>query len=126
MDPEHAQPDNAIAEPSLTSPRRTAARSVPLDDHDDLVDGWRDARATAGRARDEVDRIEQQLYALLGDAELGTLNGEPAVVRQVEKRQGIDLARLRFEQPDLLRQYPRTRVRVRLKFPRRYHLDSDR
>ncbi|QWF78744.1 hypothetical protein HUW46_02142 [Amycolatopsis sp. CA-230715] len=104
-----------------SSPRSSpldAKRSVPLDLHADLVRSWHDARATFGRARATVDRIEAELLALLGDADVGTLGGLPAVEREIEKRTGIDLPRLRRECPELVDQYRVLRRRPVLKFPR--------
>ncbi|WP_158884092.1 hypothetical protein [Amycolatopsis anabasis] len=90
-------------------------REVPLDHAAELVRRARDGRAAAGRAR----AAERELLDLLGDAEVGTIDGHPAVIREVESRPGIDLTSLWRDHPELWDQYPARRERTRLKFPRR-------
>ncbi|WP_370944053.1 hypothetical protein AB5J62_33770 [Amycolatopsis sp. cg5] len=112
-------PDQAHSAPRpRSSPGGDQPRRVSLDPFANLVRSWRDARAAAGRARADVDRIEGELLELLGDAEVGTLDGTPAVLRETEERDGIDIGRLRRDHPELWEQYPLARRRTHLKFPR--------
>jgi hypothetical protein len=87
---------------------------------EDLVFQWREARAAISRARATEKRTERELLDLLGDAEVGTVNGHPVVCVETVSRPGIDLARLREEHPELWEQYPADRQRSRLKFPARH------
>lgn len=87
---------------------------------EELVFQWREARAAMSRARATEKKVEQELLDLLGDAEVGTVNGHPAVCREVEQRPGIDLTRLHEEHPELWEKYPAIRQRSRLKFPTRH------
>ncbi|OXM69667.1 hypothetical protein [Amycolatopsis vastitatis] len=112
-------PDEPNREPQPRSSAPDDARHVALDPHADLLQKWRRASSAAGRARAELDRIETELLILLGDADVGTLNGLPAVVREIEQRPGIDIPRLRRDHPDLWTQYQVTRSRPHLKFPRK-------
>jgi hypothetical protein len=98
-------------------------RRIELDQFSDLLTRWKHAREAAGRARATVEKTERELLDLLGEADEGTVDGRPAICRDVEVRPGIDLARLREEHPELWEQYPTQRRRTRLKFPhRRTHL----
>ncbi|WP_410662056.1 hypothetical protein [Amycolatopsis sp. lyj-84] len=72
-----------------------------------------------------MDKLEAELLALLGNNDVGTIDGEPVVVRDVEIRNGLDLPRLRQERPELWQQYPAKRRRERLKFPRRRTRNPD-
>lgn len=94
-------------------------KNVSLDHAAGLVRRWRTAVDTAGRARATAVQAERELLDLLGDADVGTLDGTPAVRRDVEARDGIDLTRLREDHPELWEQYPATRTRTQLKRPRR-------
>lgn len=98
-------------------------RRVELDECAELVRRWQNHRQAVGRARAALKAAEEALLRRLGDAEVGTLGGEPAVHREVETRPGIDLERLRKHEPELWKQlgqrFPAQRVRTRLKFPPR-------
>lgn len=98
-------------------------RRVELDECAQLVRRWQNHRQAVGRARAALQAAEDELLRRLGDAEVGTLGGEPAVHREVSTRPGIDLERLREDNPELWRQlwqqFPAQRTRTRLKFPPR-------
>ncbi len=113
-------PDEPRQEPHPRPPAPDDdARSVSLDAHTELLARWRRASSAAGRARANVDRVEAELLAVLGDAEIGTVDGLPAVVREIEERPGVDIPRLRRDHPDLWAKYTVTRRRPHLKFPRK-------
>jgi hypothetical protein len=96
---------------------------VALDDWSELVRRWQNHRQAVGRARAALEAAEAELLQRLGDADEGTLRGEPAVHREVKTRPGIDLERVREDAPELWRQlrqrFPAQRTRTRLKFPPR-------
>lgn len=92
-------------------------RRVPLDAHAALVRRWRTQRESWGRAKAALEAAERELLAALGEADEGTLAGEPAVRREVQTRPGIDLDKLRADCPELVQRYRIQRSRTRLKFP---------
>ena len=97
-------------------------RVVPLDPAKDrvqeLIQRWRTVSSAQGRAKSELDSIEAELDALLGDADVGTLNGEPVIERRAKKRPRLDVGRLRRDHPELADAYRSTDGNTELKFPR--------
>lgn len=94
-------------------------RRVPLDENADVVRRWRNQRRSLSRAKAALASTEAELLAALGDAEEGTLGGEPAVRRDVDTRPRIDVDRFREEFPDLYEQFKTQQKRTWLKLPRR-------
>ena len=78
---------------------------VELDDCAELVAELRQLKADAAAVDRQLKRTENALKARLGNAEAGTLNGQPVVTWRGQDRHGIDITRLRAEQPAIAEQY---------------------
>lgn len=102
-----------------TEQDQNAQHVIRLDEFADLVHHWQETRDTARRAKAAADSVERQLLAVVDDADIGTIGGEPVVHRLVERRPGLDLLRLRQARPELWDEFPAERHRVRLKAPPR-------
>lgn len=77
---------------------------LPLE-AEELLRQYQEAKAeeaAAGRRRQEA---ENRIKALLGDAEVGLIAGEPAVIWKTIRSQRIDTKRLRSERPDIYQMY---------------------
>lgn len=92
--------------------------TVPLDHVAALVARWRKARCEAKRLRGVAAAAEAELAAALGDADVGTLNGIPAVRRTTENRPRFDATRFRGAHPDLFDEFSYPHQRDELIIPR--------
>lgn len=93
------------------------SRRVSLDSCAELVRRWQRIRVNAARSYAALKATERELEQKMGDAEVGTVDGEPAVRKERETKPGVDLERLRVEKPELWETYPKRFQVTRLKFP---------
>jgi len=75
--------------------------SVPLDDVAVWVETYRTARANADKWTELADRARDHVTAALGDAEIGTIAGKPAVRHTIVHRSQLRSQKLRAEYPEI-------------------------
>jgi hypothetical protein len=95
----------------------THAHSVPLDHLAVVVARFQRARCDAGRLRAAAEQAEAELMAALGNADVGTVNGQVVVRRSAKDRPRFDATRFRAEHPDLFAAYSGPSPRDRLSIP---------
>lgn len=87
----------------------TIGKTVELDDAADLIDALAAATAERKQAEEREDAIRNKLFARMGDAEIGLVNGKPRFTWKVQKgRESLDQKALRADHPDLYESYTRT------------------
>lgn len=90
-------------------------KTVNLDDHADLVDALEAANAELKIAEERRDAIRNKLFGLLGDAEIGLVNGKPRFTWKAQKgRESLDQKALKADHPDLYESYTRTGASFRV------------
>ena len=89
--------------------------AVALDAIAATVTRWRNARCAAARQTAIAERAERDIIAALGDADTGTIDGEPVVRREVEHRQGFAISEFSTAHPDLVDRFVQHRRREHLK-----------
>lgn len=79
----------------------TDKESVAVDDVAVWIEAYRTARANADKWTELADRAREHITTALGDAEIGTVAGTPAVRHTVVHRPQLRTAKLRAEYPDI-------------------------
>lgn len=98
----------------------TPKRAAALDDLAPWIAAYRAAVGNAKQWQEVADRAKQHITTALGDAECGTVNGEPAVRWTVVQSARLDTKKLRAEHPELVDQFtvPSTTRRFTLVDPK--------
>lgn len=98
----------------------TTTQSTELDpDTAALVHAYRRAEAEARKWADTKDAIRDMLVAALGSADVGTIDGKPAVRRTVVQSTRLDSKKLHENEPEIYIRYavPTSTVRVTVTKP---------
>lgn len=83
--------------------------SVELpDDAAQLLADLTAAKQTAKAAKETEDGLKAQLASLIGDAEVGRLNGDTVVTWRAQSRDSFDGKSFQADHPDLYRKYVKT------------------
>jgi putative phage-type endonuclease len=67
---------------------------------------------------DEIDEIDAAIMAALGDAEIGTVDGETVVTWRAAERVTLDSKAFKAQHPDLYKEFSRTTSVRTLRFPK--------
>jgi putative phage-type endonuclease len=81
---------------------------VAVELPDDLVGRWQVAKAREKAAKEEAKALRNQIAAAIGDAEIGTVDGAPAVTYRQQDRDGYTVEPTSFR---VLRDAPKPRTR---------------
>lgn len=79
----------------------TDRESVPIDELTQWIDAYRTASANADKWTELATRAREHITAALGDAEIGTVGGKPAVRHTVVHTRRLRTLKLRAEYPDI-------------------------
>jgi predicted phage-related endonuclease len=79
----------------------TDRESVPIDELAQWIDVYRGARAEADKWSELANRARERITQALGDAEIGTVGGTPAVRHTIVHRPQLRTAKLRAEHPEI-------------------------
>jgi predicted phage-related endonuclease len=74
---------------------------VPIDDLARWIDAYREASANADKWTELATRAREHITAALGDAEIGTVAGEPVVRHTIVHTRRLRTLKLRAEYPDI-------------------------
>lgn len=93
----------------MTNPPSTDAVSASIDSLATWIGAYREACANRDRWAEVADRAKQQITQQLDqhNAQVGTVNGRPAVRWTHVSTRRLDTKALREAQPDLVEQYTR-------------------
>jgi predicted phage-related endonuclease len=85
---------------------------TPIDDLATWLVAYQQATLNAKQWNDTAERAKQHIIAHLekADADVGTINGEPAVRWTVVESHRLDVKKLRSEYPDLASAFTRPSV----------------
>jgi predicted phage-related endonuclease len=75
--------------------------TVPIDELAQWIDVYRGARAEADKWGELADRARERITEALGEAEIGTIGGKPAVRHTIVQRSQLRSAKLRAEYPEI-------------------------
>lgn len=81
------------------------SESVTVEIDADLVDAWRDAKTELALVEMRVDALANRIRAAMGDAEVGTINGEKAVTWKSQTTRRVDVAALRAAHPSIVEEF---------------------
>lgn len=76
------------------------------------------AKALFDTAEEQLQEIDNRIVAMIGDAEVATVNGETVATRRLFTRTTADLSALKRDYPELANEYARTSTYRRLAFPK--------
>lgn len=94
----------------MTAPTETS-NSVELDAQArQWLNAYRTAKERLAGDQEIVDRCRDQLEAALGDAEVGTIDGEPLVRNTIVTSQRLDSKKLKEQRPDIYEEFTRPQV----------------
>lgn len=82
-------------------PLAEQGKTESLDHMVDVLDQLEEARETRLRVQNRIEALTNRLKAVLHDAEVGMVDGQPVVTYRNQERQSVDLPRLTRERPDL-------------------------
>jgi len=90
-------------------------KSVNLDDKADLIEALAAANAELKTAEERRDAIRNKLFSVMGDAEIGLVDGKPRFTWKAQKgRESLDQKALKADHPDLYQSYQRTGASFRV------------
>jgi predicted phage-related endonuclease len=93
----------------------SVGKSINIDDHADLINQLADATAELKAAEERRDGVRNKLLALMGDAEIGLVDGKPRFTWKAQKgRESLDTKALKADHPDLYEAYVRTGASFRV------------
>ena len=93
----------------------TVGKTVNLDSEADLIAALETATAELKAAEERRDAIRNKLFALLGDAEIGLVDGKPRFTWKAQRgRESLDQKALKADHPDLYQAYTRTGASFRV------------
>lgn len=93
----------------------TTGKAVNLDADADLIELLEAATADVKAAEERRDAIRNKLFALMGDAEIGLVDGKPRFTWKAQKgRESLDQKALKADHPDLYEAYTRTGASFRV------------
>lgn len=96
----HPSTTNALAE---MYPEHVEGKSIELAE--DLIDAWRDAKTELALAEMRVEALSNRIRNELGDAEIGTVNGDKAVSWKAQTRRQVDVKALRDAHPAIAEEF---------------------
>lgn len=96
----HPSTTDALAE---MYPEHVEDKSIELAE--DLIDAWRDAKTELALAEMRVDALSNRIRNELGDAEIGTVNGDKAVSWKAQTRRQVDVKALRAAHPSIVEEF---------------------
>lgn len=96
----HQSTTNALAE---MYPEHVEGKSIELAE--DLIDAWRDAKTELALAEMRVEALSNRIRNELGDAEIGTVNGDKAVSWKAQTRRQVDVKALRDAHPAIAEEF---------------------
>jgi predicted phage-related endonuclease len=90
-------------------------KTVNLDGHAELFERLAEANAEYKAAEERRDEARNQIMALMGDAEIGLVDGKPRFTWKAQKgRESLDQKALKADHPDLYEAYVRTGASFRV------------
>jgi predicted phage-related endonuclease len=90
-------------------------KTVSLDGQAELIDAYANAKAELKVAEERHDAVKNKLLALMGDAEIGLIDGSPRFTWKAQKgRETLDQKALKADHPDLYQSYSRTGASFRV------------
>lgn len=90
-------------------------KTVNLDTQADLIEALATANAELKAAEERRDSIRNKLFAVMGDAEIGLVDGKPRFTWKAQKgRESLDQKALKADHPDLYESYLRTGASFRV------------
>ncbi|GAA0632479.1 hypothetical protein GCM10010174_61930 [Kutzneria viridogrisea] len=76
--------------------------TTPVDSVADWIAAYRHAHANAEQWSELANRAKEKVTAALGDAEIGTIDGKPAVRYTIVHKRRLNTTKLREQHPDLV------------------------
>lgn len=83
-----------------------------------LVVARESAKAVADTAATRLQELDNRIVALIGDAEVATVDGQPVATRKQHERVTVDLTALKRDHPEIAREYSKTSTYRRLNIPK--------
>lgn len=93
----------------------SVGKTVNLDEQASLIEELATATAELKAAEERRDSVRNKLLALMGDAEIGLVDGKPRFTWKAQKgRETLDQKALKADHPDLYEAYTRTGASFRV------------
>lgn len=90
-------------------------KTVSLDGQAELIEAYAAAKVELKAAEERHDAVKNKLCALMGDAEIGLIDGTPRFTWKAQKgRETLDQKALKADHPDLFQSYSRTGASFRV------------
>lgn len=80
-------------------------QQAPIDGLAVWIAAYREATDSAKKWTEIADRAKEQITKAIGDAEIGTVDGQPAARWSVVNSSRLDTKKLRAEHPDIAEQF---------------------